>query len=86
MGHCTTLVQMQKYVDQLLQDIAAATRPPQPTGPGPEELDAYFEEVDRYLEDEPEQTLGQHCGLHAGPGLSRKACSKHWRSSTPRMA
>jgi hypothetical protein len=63
--HYTIRLCMQKYIDQLLCDIDAAIRPPQPIDTGPAELEVHFEEIDRYLNDEPETTLGDHCGFQS---------------------
>jgi hypothetical protein len=56
---------MQLYVNQLLEDIGAAM-PPQPDEPishRPQTMEEHFEEIERWIEGEPENTFSFHCGL-----------------------
>ena len=55
---------MQKYIDQLLLDITAAMRAEVPIEDA--NLEEHFEEVERYIEEEPNVTLSQHCGMITG--------------------
>lgn len=58
---------MQSYIQHLLQDIAEATaESPYEVpydGPDPNTFEAHIWEVERYLHDDPDTTLGQHLGL-----------------------
>ncbi len=58
---------MQKYLAQLLADIAAAHRPDEVTESAdtPGTLVEELEEVERLMLTEPKVTFGQHCGLQA---------------------
>lgn len=55
---------MHHYLLHLLRDIAAAARPAAP--PPPPAPEHPFAAAERYLHEEPELSLGQHCGLKAG--------------------
>lgn len=55
---------MDRYLNQLLQDIAAAKYADVP--PPPPASDGLFADAERYLHEEPELALGQHFGLKAG--------------------
>jgi hypothetical protein len=56
---------MQRYIDQLLEDIAAAHRMKVKTVPQdkPFSIEDHFEEVERWLESDPEHTFAYYCGL-----------------------
>jgi hypothetical protein len=58
---------MEKYIHHLLQDIAAATatNPYEVPydGPEPDTFEAHIWEVERYLHEDPDTTLGQYLGL-----------------------
>jgi hypothetical protein len=57
---------MQTYLQQLLQDIAAAAIHPDELpcdGPEPGTFEAHIFEVERYLHDAPDTTLSQYTGL-----------------------
>lgn len=57
---------MQKYINQLLEDIEAAHRPEAEEQPKdkPFSIEQHFEEVERWLErDDPEHTFSYYCGL-----------------------
>lgn len=56
---------MQKYIDQLLEDILAAHRPEgaEPSQNETFSMEKHFEEVERWLENDPEHTFTYYCGL-----------------------
>lgn len=59
---------METYLQQLLQDIAAAAAATDPEevpfdGPDPDTFEAHIWEVERYLHDDPNTTLGQYLRL-----------------------
>jgi hypothetical protein len=56
---------MQKYIDQLLEDIAAAHRPEGEVPPEDKSfsIEQHFEEVERWLESDPAYTFAYYCGL-----------------------
>ena len=59
---------MQKYIDQLLEDMVAAQRPEENSLPvnEPFSIEQHFEEVERWLEgEEPEHDFSYYCGLQA---------------------
>lgn len=62
---------MQSYINHLLSDIADACREEQPETYSPaaaendmDAMERYFEEVERWLESDPEHDFGYYCGLH----------------------
>lgn len=61
---------MEKYINQLLADIINAQRPEQPvqeTNPVPvsdeEKMRQHFDEIERWLENNPVHTFSYYCGL-----------------------
>jgi len=56
---------MQKYIDQLLEDMIAVYRQPVEEKPAdkPFSIEQHFEEVERWLASEPTYTFAEHCGL-----------------------
>ena len=61
---------MQSYINHLLSDITEACREEQPetysSASGENDVEAierYFEEVERYLENDPEHDFSYYCGL-----------------------
>ena len=57
---------MQVYIDQLLEDMAAAQRPEQERSPieQPFSIEQHLEEVERWIAGEdPEQEFAYYCGL-----------------------
>jgi hypothetical protein len=59
---------MQKYIDQLLEDMAAAQRPEEDSFPvnEPFSIEQHFEEVEKWLKgEEPEHDFSYYCGLKA---------------------
>jgi hypothetical protein len=61
---------MQSYINHLLSDIAEACREEQPEARSPiaaendvEAIERYFEEVERWLESEPDHDFSYYCGL-----------------------
>lgn len=56
---------MQTYINQLLEDIAKAHRSEQeePQKYKPQSVEEHFEEIERWLESDPEHTFSYYCGL-----------------------
>jgi len=56
---------MQKYINQLLEDMMAAHRPAaeEKLQDKPFSIEEHFEEVERWLASEPTYTFAEHCGL-----------------------
>jgi hypothetical protein len=58
---------MQSYINHLLADIAGACQETsqQDSEAAPGSIEDYFEEIERWLESDPEYTFGYYCGLSA---------------------
>jgi hypothetical protein len=56
---------MQEYINQLLEDIVAAHGQPEEkiTDDKPLSIEEHFEEIERWLESDPEYTFAYYCGL-----------------------